>query len=737
VSISSEGEGNRVSLAATHARRAGERSIADRLMAAMPLLSVFLWLCVLYAWEAWRHGTPWLFSDELELAQLSRAIATTGHAARRGEAHSFASLYTYFIAPAWLIHNLHEAYSTVKYLGVTAMTSTIFPAYGLARFVVGRRPALFAAAASVLIPALAYSSLVVEEPLAYPYSTLCLFLIAAAFVRRTRWWIGAAVVASLIAPAVRGELVVIPAVFVLSGLLLLWRSEPVARRWARWTVWDWTGAVVLAIGAVLILNAFLAHQSYQWLIATGYYQHRMIVLGLRAAGALTIGLGVLPVVAGLASLRHAPAEMFRREVRVFRCILIAAVVAFGLYTAAKAAYVSTTFGTFTVERNLIYLAPLLFVGTALWIERRSVDPVATGIAGGFALYVALTTPYEMQFHLYSDAPGFALLQRANRSRLGLTPEQAKVLLAVVLIASLVVLLAPRVVPRAGAALAVIAAVFVLLWTGAGELAAAGASNSFSRSFLSNIHGNPAWLDKVTGGAPALYLGQQMQDQNSEWLLEFWNRSLKQVWSLDGTAQGPGPTLTPDLADVDGRLRADPGYPYVVAERGIYLVGQQIAIHDHRAGGGFSAWRLFRVAHPLRLARSIVGLYPDGWSGPNDSAYNQFSTLGGRGGTVTVRVSRREWNGPEVRSRVTILMGTLAIGSDNQPAIGRVTAARHWTVSSGRARTFVLPAPGPRFRVEVHVDRKFVPREITPQTSNDGRSLGAVVTYRVRRLAAQR
>ena len=39
-------------------------------------------------------------------------------------------------------------------------------------------------------------------------------------------------------------------------------------------------------------------------------------------------------------------------------------VAFGLYTAAKAAYLSTVFATRVEERNLIYLCPLLFIATA-------------------------------------------------------------------------------------------------------------------------------------------------------------------------------------------------------------------------------------------------------------------------------------------------------------------------------------------------------------------------------------
>src|SRR5215216_2239880 len=89
------------------------RTFADRLLAAVPLLSIFLWLCIVYAVEAWTHATPWLFGDELELSQLSRAIAATGHAARRGELHSFDTLWTYVMAPAWRIHDVHTGYATV------------------------------------------------------------------------------------------------------------------------------------------------------------------------------------------------------------------------------------------------------------------------------------------------------------------------------------------------------------------------------------------------------------------------------------------------------------------------------------------------------------------------------------------------------------------------------------------------------------------------------------------------
>src|SRR5207247_525067 len=136
------------------------------------------------------------FTDELETAQLSRAIAATGHAARRGQPHPFGSLYVFLIAPAWWLHSVLDAYSTIKYLGVALMTSVVFPAYWLARTIVSPRPALFAAAASAAIPAFLYAPMLLPEPLAYPYAALCLFLIVKALATPHGWWSAGAAVAA-------------------------------------------------------------------------------------------------------------------------------------------------------------------------------------------------------------------------------------------------------------------------------------------------------------------------------------------------------------------------------------------------------------------------------------------------------------------------------------------------------------------------------------------------------------
>jgi hypothetical protein len=705
--------------------RPAEQTLADRLLAAVPLLSIFLWLAIVYVIQAWAHKTPWLFGDELELTQLSRAIADTGHAARRGAPYSFTTLWSYVLAPAWLIDNLHTAYATVKYLTVLVMTATVFPAYGLARLLVGRTPALFVAAASAAIPAVAYSSMIVEEPLAYFWSTLSLFLILRALITPSRWWIGGAVAASLIAPLVRGELAMIPAVFLLAGVFLLWRSG-YADRWRRsWSGWDWVGLVTLVVGAVVIVSAVLGHRSLEWNYSTRLYKHRMLDLGLHAAGALTIGLGVLPVVAGLAVLWRAPGEARSYALRVFRSVLLAAIICFGLYTAVKATYVSITFGTYTYERNLIYLAPLLFTGTALWLERRRLRPIALAVSSVFVLVLILTTPYEMGQDLSYNAPGLAILQQANRY-LQLDATGAKIGLLALLGFSIVLLLAPRFIGRGAAWLVIAVAAAVVAWNLTAEISFASASNRASDRFEENIRAPFTWVDDATGGASTLYIGQQMSDQNGEWLLEFWNRSIKAVWSLDGTAQGPGPFLTPDQGASDGALSHDPGYPYVVEEAGIEIVGKTIATHLHRAGGGLETWRLVKVTRPLRLRGSVVGVYTDGWTGAA-SAYTRYSTEGNRAGRVRVTVSRAAWGGPNKTGHVTVAIGPMVIGDDRQPHLGKPTDVKRFDIHSKEEIPVVLKAPGPRFRVEVTITPTFVPIELSSDQT-DRRHLGAKVSY---------
>jgi hypothetical protein len=705
----------------------------DRVLAALPLATAFVWLVLLYAWQTWGHVTPWLFGDELQNADIQRAIAAGGRPAVLGHAHAIETVYNAFLAPVWLFHDTHTSYTLLKYVNCVVMTSVLFPTYALARMLVGKPAALFAGVTAAAGPALIYTSLVLEEPAAYPYTALCFYLIAKALTLRTGPWIAGAVLASVLAPLVRAELAVIPAAFALATVFLWW-TGPSARAWrAGWSRSDWVGAVVLAAGLLIVFNAAVAAHSHEWLIATGYFRRRMIDNGLWAAGALTIGLGVFPVVAGLAALfgqKRSEAE------RSFAALFAAGLIAFGWYTAVKAAYISVVFSTLVEERNLIYVAPLLFVATAVWIERPRARWWAVAAAAGFALYLILRTPYKMELHFYADAPGLGVLQAANR-RLGWTPAIAQHVLLGMLAGSVCLLLLPNLLRgrlRAAGFVAAAAAVLALGWNITAEVSSASASNTFSNEFTANIDPPLNWLDQAAVHGHVLYLGQSIVDPNGLWILRFWNHSITHVWSLDGTA--PAPTLSPDLAQADGRLFPNPtDVRYVLAEPGVDVVGKVVTQHWHIDAGKRKLWTLVEFARPLRLAHSVLGLQPDSWivapdaKQPAFSAYNQFATKGGRAGKVLVDISRVGWGGQgaaDIPGHVTIRVGTL-VRRDKQPGLGRITATRTWTVHARELKRFAIPTPKPPFRVEVTISPTFVIAQLDTRSS-DRRHLGAQVGY---------
>jgi hypothetical protein len=711
-------------------------ALTDRLTAALPLASIYLWLCVVYGIEAWKHVTPWLFTDELEMTQISRSIADTGHPARRGQPYSFHSLYPVLTAPIWWINDVATAYGVLKYVDVIVMTSVIFPTYFLARIVVGRLPALFAATGAATIPALAYSSWIVEETFAYPYAALCLLLVTKALLHRSRGWIAAATATAVFAPAIREQLVVIPIMATIAVVFAIWSSEAARLRRARWSRSDWLGFLTLVVGLLILISGFASHYSTAWYSVTQYYKHRMIVMGDWAAGAFAIGIGVIPLVAGLAALVPVRGEQRTRALGMFRCVAVAAVIAFGLYTAMKAAYLSTVFETRVVERNLIYIAPVLFTGTALLLERRRVHPIALLAAAAYAFYLVIGTPFHMEVQLYSDAVGFAIFQQANRY-FEWTPDMAQWLLLAVLIAGTILVYAlGRARARIGTALAVVLGAGMLAWNVTAEIAAGAGTVSLSRDVTPTLSRPFSWVDDVAKRRPTIYLGQGVADQNPEWLLEFWNRSITTVSSLDGTLHGPGPSGAPNIT-ATGQLFSthDPAHPGQLYDYGVEdwpcvdFAGTTRAVHYYRGGADkLKQWRLVELTKPNRLRAECVGLYPDGWSGATDSQYLRFA--GGRPGRLEITVSRQNYPATPIQVQ------TADIGINDYSAVsGRIRSQKRYVVQPSVERVVHVRVPASGIAVRVVIDRKFVPRDLNPRSS-DPRILGAIVGYRFFPDAAQ-
>jgi len=420
-------------------------------------------------------------------------------------------------------------------------------------------------------------------------------------------------------------------------------------------------------------------------------------------------------------------------------------VAFSLYTAMKAAYLSTQFATRVEERNLIYVAPLLFIGTALVVSRRRASLVGLAVAGaytlyleGYALYHVTQYPYQMGVQLYSDALGFAIVEQANRD-IGWTPGFVRMLLVVMVVISMLVLIAPRVLRNAHLALVitVAAAVGVIGWNLTGELAASAGTNSIARAEATTLNRPFTWVDQVTRGKPTLYMGEAEVDQNPEWLLEFWNRSIARVSSLDGSVLGPGFSGSPNLLRSGAlywqNLPEGLGIQYAYGVEDlpcVDLAGTRVKTHLHRAGGRLQTWALVELARPNRLLSACTGIYADGWTGANDSFYYRFS---GPAGWLRIAYSRPETY-PIPPSRVRIALGTMHV-VDKQPALVKTTETLDRTIRNLQSSVVWLRVPAGGFAVHVTVARKFVPNQFDHR--GDRRQLGMQLAYRWYRVRPRR
>ncbi len=701
-----------------------------RFLSVVPLLVVYFALAALYAWPAARRPVPTIFTDELELTQLARAIAHTGEPARRGEPYGLATLVAYVLAPVWWLGSSTASWAAAKLILVLAMTATLFPAYGLARMVVSKWYALVAASAAVAVPALAYSPILVEEPLAYPLSTLALWLIVRTLERPTWWRVAAAAGICVVAAATRTQLAILLAVLVLGLLWLAWESAP-AQQWrTRWTRWDWVGAVTLAIGVAFALAAAMGHASTAWRNTMLLYKDRIVEHTAWAIGALAIGLGVLPVVAGVSALARPKGEARDPRIRAFVVTSVAALVVFLTYAGVKGAYISTVFGTYVVERNLIYLCPILFSATALAFARGVGRGWAIAGAGIFTLVVVVSTPLNLDKFPYYEAHGLSIAAFANRE-FSWSERTIETVLVVACIFAVAVVLALRLIPRRSPAFAAVVGVttaVVVAWGLTGQVYAAKGERDLSERFDRNLPKPYDWVDEATGGGSVVVIGQQISDPTNIWLTEFFNPSVQKMWSLDGTAiDVGGPILTPDLNAVDGTLTPTPGTKYALAVNGITL---QAPVVERRKDAV-----LYRIdGKPLQLKDALVGRETDGWMIGSSTdpvaraSYTRYDVSDDEPGLAVVRLTRiGRCPEPGLRQtgKATVKIGPVGIGPDKQPRIERVTETRTFDVPDCKANGTTLSPPNVPWRMEITVAPTFSPNAIDPSNS-ERRQLGAVI-----------
>ena len=123
---------------------------------------------------------------------------------------------------------------------------------------------------------------------------------------------------------------------------------------------------------------------------------------------------MLPVLLGVAALARPGSEARDPRTRAFVTTSVAALVVFVAYAGIKGAYNSTVFSTLVVERNLIYLCPILFISTALAFARGVGRGWAIAGAAVFTLCVVTSVPLRLDQYPYYEAHGLSIAAFANR-----------------------------------------------------------------------------------------------------------------------------------------------------------------------------------------------------------------------------------------------------------------------------------------------------------------------------------
>jgi hypothetical protein len=330
------------------------------------------------------------------------------------------------------------------------------------------------------------------------------------------------------------------------------------------------------------------------------------------AGSLVILTGVIPVCALVLLLIAGVGQGERdRGVRAFLAV-----------TGSLAVWMVVEVGVFAsryvgrlAERDLIGLAPLLFLGFVVWLRRggqRGYWPMS--VAGVLVAVPLVFLPLRSLVTSYAppDAPSLIALLDLRTST-SLTTMQL-----VFYVVAAAAILAFALLPRR---LLVLLPLALVAGLAASSIAASRYVADQSRQRATQFLGPDArWVDQAAP-APVAYLDQPGVEWPGVWETVFWNTHINRVYDLGNTSVfGPMPQQRLTVK-AGGRLLGadrqpiDPRYLVtatgaVASEPTLAFDGQPIA-DNAQPGNQQAMLTLWRLTPPARLLYRIAGLKPNG------------------------------------------------------------------------------------------------------------------------------
>ncbi|MGZ4382170.1 MAG: hypothetical protein ACXVZ3_12195 [Gaiellaceae bacterium] len=541
----------------------------------------------LRSWAALTVVSPWMSPDEESYAALGRSLWHGDGLSVLGNHAGYLSLfYPLVVGLPLSLFDTHLGYDLAKVLQAALMTATAVPVYLWSRSLMPRAYALLAAGLTLAVPGLALSGFLMTETLFYPVFVLTAWAMAATLVSPTLRNQALLSGALLLAVGTRLQAVVLVPAFLLAVVLLFALDRRrgavralvpflvgVAALTAAWLV------VTLASGrSPLGAYGVVGSASYSVGGALRFAVYHLADVVLLVAFVPAVALAILAVEA--ARGREASGRV-RAFLAVAVALTAALVAEVGLFTSRLLGRLG--------ERYLLGLAPLLFIGFALWLSRGAPRPRVTTVATLVAALALLAILPARFFSEAAEPDAFSAIPLYHLSAAYPKTDVRFFLFAVVVDLALLFLLVPR---RYAWTLAAATALLLIVTSFYVSRVVADQARGFESVMVGP---QPAWIDRYADGPVAfVYANEASWSGGSPvWINEFWNRRIDRVYVLHGAVvYGPmpvsGATLQADRTLSLDRATSEPPPSFAVTGPGVVPAGTRIAASAN------GAWTLRRL-----------------------------------------------------------------------------------------------------------------------------------------------
>lgn len=552
-------------------------------------------------------AAPWIAPDEPTYGMLGRSLWGAGKLTILGVQGPFYGIvYPALAGLPLTVLGTVDGLRALRIVQALVMSATGGLVYMWARRLVSRRFALVATALTLAIPAFTYSGLIMTEVAFYPIATLALVAMARALEEPLLERQALAVAAILLVSLTRLQgLVLLPVlVTAIATAALFERSARLLRKFA-------LTLVLLSIAGALLVGLHQAGASgdvlgaYTTTASTSYQVGSALRWIVWHAAGLVVLVAGLPLLAAVALAGDA---IRGRERSPAARALLAVSLSFAVWSVVQVGVFASRFSDVLLERNLITVAPPLFIVFALWLERGLPRPQPwTALGCAVVVIPSLALPATRLTDPAAAPQAFTSL--AFTHVLGWTSPgwTRAVWIATVVLLTGIFFAVPR------RAVWVLPAVALILLVGASAVASADVhrlAGDLRRGLFGSA--DSRWVDRAADGS-VTYVYDGSLYWNGVWIHAFWNSRIDEVVTLPGPQPGalpPHETVSPRF---DGRLYTTTGEqvdgPYVLASERMTFAGSPVrSIRQPIDGSTLTLWK---VDPPVRVRMLRTGFQPNG------------------------------------------------------------------------------------------------------------------------------